>query len=117
MSKVLEAARSHYKGLLSNGLRGPVRVPEWDNAEVWFKASSNFLQESKIVELNQQGKTVEALITSLIIRALDADGKPLFNATDKPELMREVDPGVVLRVLGEMNVEESTKAAETALGN
>lgn len=117
MSKILAAAQAHFKDVLAQGLRGPIRVPEWDNAEIWFKPSTTLAQEGKIFELQSQGKAVEALVTSLIQRALDADGKPVFQITDKPELMRSVDPTVLLRVISEINDSNNGEAREEALKN
>lgn len=116
MSKVLEAAKAHFKDILAQGLKGPIRVPEWD-AEIWYKPATTFQQESKIVELTSQGKTVEALVEALIMRALDAEGKPVFTRADKPELMRAVDPQVIMRVMGEMNDPDTQKDIEAGLGN
>ena len=116
MSKVLEAAKAHFKDILAQGLKGPIKVAEWD-AEIWYKPATTFQQESKIVELTSQGKTVEALVEALIMRALDAEGKAIFTRADKPELMRAVDPQVIMRVMGEMNDPDTQKDIEDGLGN
>lgn len=117
MSKVLEAAKAHFKDVLAQGLRGPIVVKEWGDVEVWYKPATNFFQEAKIIELQSQGKTVDALVQALILRALDKEGKPLFTNGDKQELMREVDPNVILRVITEMNDPASQEKIENALGN
>ena len=116
MSKVLDAAKAHFKEILASGLKGPIKVPEW-NADIYYKPATTFQQESKIVELTQAGKTVEALVESLIMRALDADGNPLFNKVDKPELMRFVDPSIIMRVMAEMNDPDTQRVVEQGLGN
>jgi len=113
---VLQNAQSHFKEILAGGLKGPVHVPEW-NTDIYFKASTTLAQESKIYELQNQGKGVEALVTSLILRALDIDGKPVFLPTDKIELMRSVDPQVILRVIADMNENSSADVREEALKN
>ena len=117
MSKVLDAAKSHFKEVLAQGLQGPIIVKEWGDTEIYFKPATNFFQESKIVELQSQGKTVDALIMSLILRALDKEGKPLFTQGDKQELMREVDPNIILRIVTAMNDPENKEKVEAALGN
>jgi hypothetical protein len=116
MSKVLDAAKAHFKEILAGGLKGPISVPEW-GAEIYYKPATTFQQESKIVELTQAGKTVEALVESLIMRSLDADGNPLFNKVDKPELMRFVDPSIIMRVMAEMNDPDTQRTVEQGLGN
>jgi len=109
-------AKGHFKSVLAQGLQGPIEVPEWD-LKVYFKPATTFQQESRIVELTQQGKQVEALVESMIMRALDADGKPLFNKADKTELMREVDPNVIMKIITEMNDPDRAASVQEALGN
>lgn len=116
MSKVLDAAKAHFKEILAGGLKGPIKVPEW-NAEIYYKPATSFQQESKIVELTSQGKTVEALVEALIMRSLDAEGNALFSKADKPELMRFVDPAVIMRVMSEMNDPDQARTVEAGLGN
>jgi hypothetical protein len=113
---VLAKAKAHFKEVLAGGLKGPIRVPEWE-CDVWFKAATTFAQESKIVELTAQGKQVEALVESLIMRALDADGSQLFSKSDKMELMRSVDPGVIMRIMAEMNDSANTEQLDTVVKN
>ena len=50
-----------------------------------------------------KAKTVEALVESLIAKALTPDGKPMFNRMDKTSLLNEVDPKVILRVCTVLN--------------
>jgi hypothetical protein len=72
-------------------------------------------EEAIIIELSQQGKTTEALVVTLIIKAKDKDGKALFDMADKLKLMRGVDPAIILRIVSAMNVE--TAEVEEQLGN
>jgi len=105
MSTVLEKAKSHMRDKIGAGLKGPIAVPEWET-EVYYKPATTFHQESKVIELQQAGKTVEALVQTLINRALDKDGKHIFRMADKQDLMRGVDPAVILRIISDMNDEE-----------
>ena len=43
------------------------------------------------------------MVESLIIRARNEDGTRMFNMADKVTLLNEVDPKVLIRVVGEMN--------------
>lgn len=106
MSTVLEKAKAHMREKIGAGLKGPISVPEWET-EIWYKPATTFHQESKVIELQQQGKTVEALVQTLINRSLDENGKNIFKLADKQDLMRGVDPAVILRVISEMNDEDS----------
>lgn len=114
MNKLIDKATAHFESILSQGLKGPIVVPEWD-AEIYYKPSSTMAEEAKIIELSQAGKTTEALVTTLIIKAKDKDGAPLFDMADRPRLMRAVDPAVILRVVTSFNQDDA--ATEDALGN
>jgi hypothetical protein len=113
-SKLIDRATAHFESVLAQGLKGPIVVPEWDT-EIYYKPSSTMAEEAKIIELSQQGKTTEALVTTLIIKARDKDGTPLFDMGDRPRLMRAVDPAVILKVVTAFNVD--AQATEEALGN
>lgn len=102
MSKLIDKATAHFQDTLSRGLKGPVRVDEWDQ-DVYYKAATTMAQESKIIELTQAGKTTEALVLTLIQRACDENGDPLFSFADKAALMNRVDPKVILKVVTAMN--------------
>jgi len=101
MSDVMNNIKGHFAEKLSGGLQ-KITVPEW-KTDIFFKGTYPFAIESKILQLQQQGKTVEALVESLILKALDPEGKPLFNKFDKVTLMNEADPSVLLRVCAELN--------------
>ena len=94
-------ATQHFKSQLNGDLQKIV-VPEWET-DVYYRQISSFATESKIIELQQAGKTVEALVESLIAKALTPDGKLMFSRMDKTDLMTSVDPKVILRVCTELN--------------
>jgi len=102
---ILENVKSHYKSKLSGELQ-KMSVPEW-KTDVFFKQAHPFAVESKIIELQQAGKTVEALVESVILKALDPEGKPLFNKFDKVTLMNEADPNVLMRIAAVLNATTS----------
>tara|TARA_X000001382_G_scaffold124942_1_gene109959 strand:+ start:5176 stop:5529 length:354 start_codon:yes stop_codon:yes gene_type:complete len=112
-TSVLDKATAHFKEVMSGELKGPIDVPEWD-AKIYYKVGSTMAQETRVIELTQQNKTTEALIVSLIQKACDEDGKPLFTLADKPRFMNAVDPKVVLRVVQAMGADNE---AEQVLGN
>lgn len=101
MSKILEKATAHFRNQISGEMKS-IKVPEWE-CDIYFKTATNLREEGKILELTQQGKTVEALVESLIIKARNIDGTKMFGLADKAVLMNEVDPKVLVRVVGEMN--------------
>ena len=55
---------------------------------------------------------MEALVETLIQKALDENGKRLFSNADRDILLREVDPNVMIRVATAINTKE-----EQDLGN
>ena len=110
---VLDNARSHFRSALSQELQS-VEVPEW-NSTIWFKVATNFAVEQKIIELHGKGHLVEALVETLISKALHEDGSRMFTAADKIVLMRDVDPEVIISVVTAIN--EAKASAKEALGN
>jgi len=101
---IMENATAHFKDQLSGGLLS-IEVPEW-SATIWFKPAFTFAQQEKIIQLSNDGKMVEAMIETLIVRSLDKDGKRLFTHASKTRLMNEVDPNIIIRVVGEMNQDQ-----------
>jgi len=112
MSKVIENATKHFRQRIS-GKMHRVHVPEWE-CDIWFKEANTLKEEAKLIELAQQGKTVEALVETLIMKARNEDGTKMFTMPEKMIFMNEVDPQVIIRVVGEMNVtsQEITDRAE-----
>lgn len=101
MSKILEQATAHFRNQISGEMKS-IAVPEW-GSKIWYKTVTNLKEEGKILELSQQGKTVEALVESLIVRARNEDGSKMFTMPDRVTLMNEVDPKILIRIVGEMN--------------
>lgn len=101
MSKTLEKIANHYQKAIAGDLE-KIRVEEWD-MDIYCKRTYPFKDEAKMIELQSQGKTVEALVESLIVKALDKDGKRIFFDADRVNLMNEADPGVIIKVAGAIN--------------
>ena len=101
MSNILDKATAHYRNQISGDMK-KIHVPEWE-ADIWYKSTTNLREEGKILALTQAGKPVEALVESLILRARTADGARMFNMADKVTMLNEVDPKVLIRIVGEMN--------------
>lgn len=102
MSAILDKATSHFRAKISGDMK-KIHVPEWE-CDIYFKEANTLKEESRLIELAQQGKTVEALVETLITKARNQDGTKMFSQTDKVVLMNEVDPQVVIRVVSEMNL-------------
>ena len=115
---VLEKATTQFRDKISGELQF-VEVPEWGESpdkplKIYYKPAINFLAQGKILALFKQDKDSEAVVQSLIIKALDADGKNIFNESDMQSILREVHTDVVQRILEDMtnnirNAEELKK--------
>ena len=97
----IDKATAHYRNKISGEMKS-IKVEEWDT-EIFFKASNTLQEEGQLVELAQKGKTVEALVETLIVKARNKDGSKMFKKADKPTFMNEVDPAIVIRIVGEIN--------------
>ena len=115
---VLEKATSQFREKISGELQF-VEVPEWGEPDkplkIYYKPALNFKAQGKILALFKQDKDEEAVCQSLIIKALDADGKHIFKQTDMPNLLHEVDPNVVNRILSDMstNIDDAEELKKT----
>lgn len=101
MSKVLSKAKEHFKEVANKG-QGSIEVPEWGTTVYWQIGGLNFAQQSKVIELQNSGKTAEALVEMLVMRAIDGEGQKMFKMVEKTEIMREVDPNVILKIVSAM---------------
>ena len=102
MSKeILDKAKSHFMDVMSGELHS-FYIDEWDTT-FYYKKGSNFKAESKVLELQNSGKTGEALVQMIINRCLDKDGKRVFSDHQKAEMMNSVDPNVLVKIVNAMN--------------
>jgi len=112
MSKILEKATAHFRNKIGGGMR-KIHVEEWD-CDIYVRNSSTLKEEAKILELSQQGKTVEALVESIIVKSRTEDGSKMFSMADKVTFMNEIDPTVIIKIASEINAggEESLADVE-----
>jgi hypothetical protein len=93
-----------------------IEVPEWGEGgvslQVYHKPFT--LAEQKKLYSMSKDDNIEMLAHTLILKALDGDGKKLFTLADKVTLMHKVDPYVLARVAGEITAVDSV---EDQLGN
>ena len=104
----IEKATAHFRQRL-NGELLSLDVPEWSESgkpfKIYFKPLINFKAQEKIFKLVSDGKSSEELCMTLVIRALDKEGKPLFQEGHMASLMHEVDPDVVSGIVTKMGQE------------
>jgi hypothetical protein len=100
-NSVLQKATEHFRSRLDGSLRS-IEVPEW-NTTVYYYPTSTLKDESTILKLQQEGKTVDALVQSLIVKARTAEGHRMFTVADRITLLNEVDPQIVIRIASALN--------------
>jgi Cdc6-like AAA superfamily ATPase len=92
----IEKAQKHFQTKLTTELKH-LHVKEWE-LDIYYRDIHTLRTESKIVELAQAGKSVEALVQTILSKALDKEGKLLFTQYDKDALLNDADPAVVLNI-------------------
>ena len=105
---ITDKISKHYQSSIGGELK-KMHVEEWD-CDIFYRTTYPFKTEAKVIELQSQGKTVEALVESLITKALDQNGKRLFHDADRVKLMNEADPNVIVRLCTVIN---NAKLTET----
>jgi|TARA_Y100000296_G_C5131186_1_gene235657 hypothetical protein len=104
MSKVIDKIGRHWQEAIAGGL-DKITIKEWD-MDIYVKKTYPFSIESRVMKLQSQGEPVEALVETLIVKALDKDGKRIFFDADRINLMNEADPSVILKVVTAINTAE-----------
>ncbi|SHE68098.1 hypothetical protein SAMN02745157_0699 [Kaistia soli DSM 19436] len=108
---IIDRVQRHYDDLG----RKSIDVPEWgeDNTPLkiyWTPLTA--LQHRKIVT-GEDGRTAKLLVSVLIMKAEDGDGRRIFKEEDRGVLMSKVDLHVITRVanaiLAERTIEELEK--------
>jgi len=113
MSAILDAAKVHFRDRMSSELQF-VEVPEW-GTKIYFKASMNFKDQGEVLKLHGDNKPAEAVIMTLILKAMNEDGKKLFKRAHMTEMLTTIDPDIVSRIVTEMSDDEPS--VEDAIKN
>jgi len=108
---ITDKISKHYQSAIGGELQ-KIKCEEWDT-EIYFRTTYPLKDESKILQLQTEGKTVEALVESIITKARDKDGKRLFHDADRIKLMNEADPKVVLKVATAINNAKATATQDS----
>ena len=93
---IMDKIGKHYQSSISGELK-KIHVEEWET-DIYCRTTYPLKDEAKVMELQAAGKTIEAVIESIIVKARDKDGKRLFHDADRIKLMNEADPLVVVKV-------------------
>jgi len=112
MSKIIKAATGHFTERMSK--INSMVIPEWGGVEIFYRPSMNFKNQGIILKLHGDGLPAEAIVMTLILKAMNKDESNMFTKADRFDLLRHVDPEVVSRIVSEMSdddltVEDATK--------
>ena len=108
---VLDKAIEHFKSV-DNNLK-ELWVEEWDTT-IYYKEKSAFRDQSAIMQLHQQGKVVEALVETIIVKSLNKDGSKMFKPAERTILLNSVDPDVLVKIATSLNtVDDNYDVGET----
>jgi hypothetical protein len=94
-----------------------IEVPEWQdesgNPTVLYSKPMT-LQDQRTLAKFAKDSDIEFFVRVIIMKAMDADGKKVFDIGDKLVLMNRTDPNVILRVASQMT---KTQTIEEFEGN
>jgi len=97
----IDIITGHFKNKLGGDLL-KYKCEDW-GIDIYYKATSSLAVENRIMSLQQQNKTAEALIESIVSKALNKDGDKMFKTSDKATFLHEVDPQVIIKVATVLN--------------
>jgi len=102
---VLESAKAHFDKLEVRA----IEAPEWDT----IVYSTPFtMGEKKSLWKFAKNDDFEFMVRTLILKAVDKDGKKMFDISNKVELMNNVSPDVITRIVGEISASQSIEEQE-----
>jgi len=102
---VLDNAKSHFDKIEVR----TIEVPEWDTI---IYSTPFTMGEKKSLWKFAKDDDFEFMVRTLILKALDKDGKKLFDISDKIDLMNKVSPDVITRIVGEISVSQTVEDME-----
>lgn len=110
---IMERIRSHFNAKETK----TIEVPEWgdDSGSLYIYSSPLTLAQKNRLYKMAKDDDLGLMIEALIMKAKDAQGNCLFTRADKPELMRNCDPDVLIRVASKIMETTDQELAEKNL--
>lgn len=105
----IDRVRAHFDSL---GKRR-IEIPEWQTTI--YCTPITISERTAINSGLGENDTHGALVRTLIYKAKDESGAPLFTIADEPALLQRADSAIIIRVASEIYGTTAPKAAE--LGN
>jgi hypothetical protein len=122
MQSLLEKAKEHFAEIVRGEGLYSLSIPEWGEPDqpaiLYYRplAALPVKTYSRWVALGSE-QTVEAFVEMLILRCLDASGQPIFKALDKTEMLREISPLVVCRIITQISEGDNLPSLDEAKKN
>ena len=94
---ILNRAKSHFE---SQGIK-KIEVPEWlddDGNPTILYASPVSMNDRKALRTAADGDELEFMARLVILKCELEDGSKAFDLSDKPALMKKVDPNIIQRI-------------------
>ena len=98
---ILGRAKAHYE---SQGIR-KLEVPEWcdeSGRPTILYSTPVTMNDRKALRTAANGDEAEFMVRLLILKCTLEDGSKAFDLSDKPTLMKEVDPNVIQRIAAQI---------------
>lgn len=94
--KIMQQIRAHFDAKETK----IIEVPEWGDGQnpLYIHSSPLTLAQKNRLYKMAKDDDLGLMVEALIMKAKDAEGNLLFSRNDKPELMRNCDPDVLIRV-------------------
>jgi len=102
---ILDKAIAHFDALGTK----KIKIPEWDSN---IYTTPFTLGEKRALLKFSNGNDAEFMARTLILKAMDKDGKKVFGLDDKPTLMGHAHSSVIERIVGEIAETPSPKEIE-----
>lgn len=94
---ILDRAKAHFD---SHGVK-KIEIPEWpdDSGKPTILYSSPVsMNDRKALRKSADGDEAEFLVRLVILKCELEDGSKAFDLSDKPMLMKQVDPNIIQRI-------------------
>lgn len=118
MSTLLERATKQYKEKMVAAKILSIEIPEWPDEHgqpsvIYFKPANTmrFRDFGRFLELARQ-QSVEAALDIIILRVLDENQNPIFKPAQRAELIRSLDPQVILKIIKRMGEQDDLYSSE-----
>lgn len=94
--KLIDRIKSHFNAKEEK----IIEVAEWgdgDESLYIYSTPMTLAQKNRLYKMARDDD-LGLMVEALIMKARDKEGNPIFNRSDKPDLMRSCDPDVLIRV-------------------